>query len=78
MARLPVNPKYGWFSKFMFWLTNRKLGRLPTPARVTGVHPGVFFGFNMMMMAQAAAETVDPVVKSLVRVQTARLVGCPF
>ena len=78
MARLPEAPQYGWFAKFMFWVTRRKLGRLPTPSLVVGIHPGVYFGFNMMMLAQQAAGTVEPGLKGLARVQTARLIGCPF
>lgn len=78
MARLPANPKYGWFAKLLFWLGRRQLGRMLTPWRVSGLHPGIFFGTTVMILTQQAAKTVDPVVKSLARVQTARLIGCPF
>ncbi len=78
MARVPDNAKYGWVARFVSRMAKRRLGRVPTPFRVAGLHPTVLFGYATMMMMQEKADTVEPGLKSLARIQTARLVGCPF
>ena len=78
MARLPENAKYGWFARFLLWMARRRLGRVPTPWLVVALHPQVSFGLATMMMAHEKAHSVEPGLKSLARIQTARLIGCPF
>jgi len=78
MSRLPARAKYGWLARFVFWMVKRRLGRVTTPLRWVGLHPRVLFGFTTMMAMQESARTVPPGLKSLARIQTARLVGWPF
>jgi len=78
MSRLPEKPRYGWFARFVFWMVKRRLGRLTTPLRWVGLHPRVLFGFTTMMAVQEGTRSVPPGLKALARIQTARLVGCPF
>lgn len=78
MSRLPANPQYGWLARLVFWLSKRRLGKVPTPQRWVGLHPRILFPWALMMAAQESANTVAPGLKALARIQTARLVGCPF
>lgn len=78
MSRLPSEARYSRFAGFMFWLVKRRLGKLATPWKWVGLHSQILFGFAAMMQAQQSAKSVEPGLKSLARIQTARLVGCPF
>ena len=58
--------------------TRRKIGRVPEPMRITAHQPRLLAALAGMEVAQAAMHTVDPVVKALVGIKTAMLIGCPF
>jgi hypothetical protein len=78
MSRLPESAKYGWLARVVFWMMKRSLGRVTTPARWVGLHPRVLLPWTIMMAAQQGTRLVAPGLKSLARIETARLVGCPF
>ncbi len=78
MTRVPESAHYGWFTRLMFWVVRRKLGRVPTPWRVVGLHQRIAYGVATMFGVQEAAKSLEPGLKSLARIQVARLVGCPF
>ncbi|MGA3039299.1 MAG: hypothetical protein ABSF54_00760 [Bryobacteraceae bacterium] len=46
--------------------------------RITAHQPRLLAALSGMEMAQAALRTVDPVVKALVGIKAAMLIGCPF
>jgi hypothetical protein len=56
----------------------RKLGRVPEPMRITAHQPRLLAALGGMEMAQEAMRSVDPVVKALVGIKAAMLIGCPF
>ncbi len=56
----------------------RKLGRVPEPLRITAHQPRLLAALGGMELAQEAMRTVDPVVKALVGIKAAMLIGCPF
>jgi hypothetical protein len=56
----------------------RKLGRVPGPVRITAHQPRLLAALGGMELAQEAMHTVDPVIKALVGIKAAMLIGCPF
>jgi hypothetical protein len=78
MSRLPENAEYGWLARLVFWMMKRGLGRVTTPARWVALHPKVLFPWTLMMAAQEKTPLLEPGLKRLARIETARLVGCPF
>lgn len=70
--------KPGWFARLVFWVTRRKLGRVPGPVRVLTANPGLLAGVGAFETALEKADRAPARAKSLAQLQTARLVGCPF
>jgi 4-carboxymuconolactone decarboxylase len=80
MARIEgVQPKNaGFFVRFAYFMTKRKVGRVVTPIRIEAHHPRLLRARAHMELGQEAAKTVDPRLKALAQVKGAMLVGCPF
>jgi hypothetical protein len=80
MARIRgVEPsEAGPFTRFIYWMTKRKLGRLILPSRIHAHLPRLLWAVSEMEMAQHALNTVEPNVKALAGIKTALLIGCPF
>jgi hypothetical protein len=86
MARMQgVEPREaGWFTRFVYWLARRKVGklagtsRLVEPLKITAHHPRLLWALGQMEMGQEAARSVDPTLKNLAAIKAATLVGCPF
>ncbi|MGD0362716.1 MAG: hypothetical protein ABSC93_17700 [Bryobacteraceae bacterium] len=68
----------GAFTRFVYSAVRRKLGRVPEPMRITAHQPKLLAGLAAMEVAQEGMRTADPVVKSLVEIKAAMLIGCPF
>jgi len=66
------------FTRAFFGAVQRKLGRVPEPLRITAHQGRLLAAVGGMEMAQEAMHAVDPVVKALVGIKTAMLIGCPF
>jgi hypothetical protein len=66
------------FTRTVYGAVRRKIGRVPEPMRITAHQPRLLAALGGMEMAQEAMRTVDPVVKSLVGIKAAMLIGCPF
>jgi hypothetical protein len=66
------------FARSFFSAVRRKLGRVPEPIRITALQPRLLAALGGMEMAQEAMRSVDPVVKALVDIKAAMLIGCPF
>ena len=64
--------------RFAFWLSRRKIGRVPKPLRIYALHRRLLMGYGQMEMAQEKAQRVPASVKSLASVLVALRVGCPF
>jgi hypothetical protein len=86
MARIKgVEPhEAGWFTRFIYWMTRRSIGRLTgtprliEPVQITAHHPRLLKGVGQMEMAQAAATSVPVALKALASIKAATLIGCPF
>jgi hypothetical protein len=66
------------FTRLFYWLVRRKIGRVPEPLRITAHQPRLLAGLGGMEMAQEAIRSVDEVVKAMVQIKAAMLIGCPF
>jgi hypothetical protein len=80
MARIPgVAPsEAGLVTRFLYWMTKRKLRRVVAPMKITAHHTRLLVGMCEMEMAQAAAHSVEESLKALAGIKTAALIGCPF
>lgn len=86
MARIPgIEPhQAGLFTRLVFWLTRRKIGklsghqRLIEPVQITAHHPRLLRAYGQMEMGQEAATSVPAHLKALADIKTATLIGCPF
>jgi hypothetical protein len=86
MARIKgIEPhEASWFTKFIYWLVRRKMGkltgqaRLLEPIKIAALHPRLLKALGQMEMGQEAARTVPDKLKSLASIKAATLVGCPF
>ena len=80
MARIEgINVRHASaFTRFVYRAVRRKIGRVPEPVRITAHQPRLLAALSGMELAQAAMRTVDPVLKALVGIKAAMLIGCPF
>ncbi len=68
----------GLVTRFLYWMTKRKVGRVILPFRITAHQPRLLRSVGQMEMGQAALSTVEPKLKALAGIKTALLIGCPF
>ena len=66
------------FTRFAFFMSKRKLGRVITPIKIMAHHPRLLRGYAHMELGQEAANTVGAQLKALVQVKIAMSIGCPF
>jgi alkylhydroperoxidase family enzyme len=80
MARIEgvTQSKASPFVRLAYYLTKRRLGKVIEPIGILAHHPRLLRGVAHMELAQEAAKSVDPVLKTLASVRVATLVGCPF
>ncbi len=64
--------------RFAYWMTRRRLRRVPGPIRLHAYHPRLLRAMAAMELGQEAAHGVPAALKTLAQVKVAMLVGCPF
>jgi hypothetical protein len=62
----------------VYFLTQRRLGRVIMPIQVTAHHPRIFWGYLQMEQSQMGSKLIDAKLKGLAELRVATLVGCPF
>jgi len=65
-------------ARLMFSMIKRQVGKVLTPIRVQAHRPGIMWGFAAATMALEFSKGADKIVKRLVTLRTAQIVGCPF
>jgi len=65
-------------TRFIYWMTQRKLGRIVSPLKVSAHHSRLLVAYGQMEMGQQAAHSVDAKLKALAEIKVALLIGCPF
>ena len=68
----------GWFTRIVYSVTKRKLGRVVLPLQITAHHPRILWGYGQMEQSLLGSALVDARLKHLAEVRVATLVGCPF
>ena len=76
IAGLPeeANP----FTRVVYALTRRRLGRMVETVAVAAHHPRLLAGMAAFEQAVGSAHRVDPRVKVLAELQVSSRIGCPF
>jgi alkylhydroperoxidase family enzyme len=68
----------GLFTRIVYSMTRRKVGRVVMPVQVTAHHAKLLWGYGQMEQSFASSHLVDEVLKNLAELRVATLVGCPF
>lgn len=68
----------GLVTRFLYWMTKRRLGRVVLPFQITAHQPRLLRAIGEMEMKQHALETVEPKLKALAGIKAALLIGCHF
>ena len=84
MARIPgADPSrqsffHGLFTRLVYSLTKRKVGRVVMPARIVAHHSKLLWGYGQMEQSLLGSGLVDASLKDVAELRVATLVGCPF
>jgi len=70
--------KAGWSMRPLYFLLKRQFGKVLTPYRVWAHRPAITVALTALMAAVEYSKALDPIVKSLVSIRAAQMVGCPF
>ena len=54
----------GFFVRLAYWFSQRRLGKVADPLRITGHHPWVSFGYGIFELAGEHAQLVKSRLKS--------------
>jgi hypothetical protein len=68
----------GLFTRIIYALTKRKVGRLVMPVRIAAHHAKLLWGYGQMEQSLLSSKLVDGGLKNLAQLRVATLVGCPF
>ena len=68
----------GVFTRLVYALTKRKVGRVVMPAQIAAHHSKLLWGYGQMEQSQLGSRLVDAKLKNLAELRVATLVGCPF
>jgi hypothetical protein len=68
----------GMFTRIIYSMTKRKVGRVVMPVRIAAHHAKLLWGYGQMEQSVLGSRLVDERLKNLAEVRVATLVGCPF
>lgn len=68
----------GLFTRIVYALTKRKVGRVVMPVQIVAHHPKILWGYAQMEQSLTSSHLVEAALKDLGQVRVATLVGCPF
>jgi hypothetical protein len=68
----------GLFTRIVYGMTKRKLGRVVMPVQIVAHHSRLLWGYGQMEQSFAASHLVDASLKELAQLRVATLVGCLF
>ncbi len=80
MARIEGVPaeRAGLFKRLVYWMTQRKVGKVVEPLQIAAHHSPIFRGYIGYEYALTQSHRVDVKLKTLASLKTGALVGCPF
>jgi len=65
-------------ARLLFSAAKRQFGKVLTPLKVQAHRPGIMWGFAAATVALEFSKGADKIVKRLVTLRTAQIVGCVF
>ncbi len=68
----------GWITKLLYRALNKRLGLVPKAKALAAHHTPTLLASTWMDAIGASARTIPPLLKELVQLKVATLVGCPF
>jgi hypothetical protein len=71
-------PLRGLFTRLVYAITKRKVGRVVIPVQIVAHHAQLLWGYGQMEQSLASSRLVGAAVKDLAQLRVATLVGCPF
>jgi len=80
MARIAgvPNDRAGMLTRFAYWFSNRRFGKVAEPLAVTAHHAQIFRAYGAYEFFLERARRVEPRLKVLAELKAATLIGCPF
>lgn len=72
----PARP--GLVARVIYFLTRRKVGKVPTPMQVMAHQPALLMGYARMELAQLKMSRVSASLKGLASIRTSTVLGCPY
>jgi hypothetical protein len=76
--RIAPPRRRGLVARVIFFLTRRRVRKVPTPMQVMAHQPALLMGYARMELAQAKLSRVPASLKSLASIRSSTLLGCPF
>ncbi|HHP7237809.1 carboxymuconolactone decarboxylase family protein [Longibacter sp.] len=74
----PIEQPDSWWMRFVYWMTERALGRVVTPVKVVYARVAGSAAVAQKMNATEAKLTIDPELRFLIKSYVAVLNGCTF
>ncbi len=68
----------GLFTRVIYSLVKRKLGRVVLPVQIVAHHSRILWGYAQMEQSFVSSDLMDTGLKDLAQLRVATLVGCPF
>ncbi|HIB68980.1 MAG TPA: hypothetical protein EYO33_28810 [Phycisphaerales bacterium] len=68
----------GLLSRLIYWVTQRRFGKVLLPVKIHGHSPSRLLGFSLMTAIHTKPKAVEPLLVLLGQARVASLVGCPF
>jgi hypothetical protein len=68
----------GWITKILYRALKKRIGRVSKAKTLAAHHTPTLLASTWMDAVSASARTVSPVLKELVQLKVATLVGCLF
>lgn len=68
----------GILSRLIYWITQRRFGKVLLPVKIHGYSPSRLLGFSVMTTIHTKPRAVEPLLILLGQARVASLVGCPF
>jgi alkylhydroperoxidase family enzyme len=68
----------GLFTRLVYRLTKRKVGRVVMPVQIVAHHSKILWGYGQMEQSLLSSRLVDASLKDIAQLRVATLVGCPF
>jgi len=65
-------------ARLLFSAVKRQVGKVLTPLKVQAHRPGIMWAFAAAGMAVEFSKGADKIVKRLVTIRAAQIIGCPF